>query len=195
MLLYRLLRFVARILSVAVWRLRVYGRRNIPSTPGLLVLSNHQSFLDLAFVTTAFNRPFTYIARSTLRDHWLYRILTWPFNVIHMDRDQPELGQVKTIIEYLRKGHMLLIFPEGTRTSTGRVGPLKMGFFIMAKRAGVPVIPVKLRGAFKIWPRTNLLPGQGDVRVDVGKPIDITGMPPEQLERFLSETFWSDVRR
>lgn len=195
MLLYRLLRFGARVLSVAVWRLRVHGRRNIPAARGLLVLSNHQSFLDLVLITTAFDRPFTYIARSTLRRHWLYRTLTWPFKVIHMNRDRPEPSQVRTIIDHLRQGHMLLIFPEGTRTRTGRVGPLKMGFFMMARRAGVPVLPLKLQGAFAIWPRNRLLPGPGAVRLDIGKPIDVAGISPEDLERFLSRCFWADVRR
>ena len=78
---------------------------------------------------------------------------------------------MKSIIGRLRDGRAVVIFPEGTRTATGRLGELKSGFALMAKKAEVPIAPVAIVGAYECWPRTSLLPRPGRIRLEFGRVI------------------------
>ena len=69
-------------------------------------------------------------------------------------------------------GELVLIFPEGTRTSDGRVAPLKPGFCALVRRTSVPLIPVGLAGAYEAWPRSRKLPRPRRIRIVIGPPIE-----------------------
>jgi 1-acyl-sn-glycerol-3-phosphate acyltransferase len=83
---------------------------------------------------------------------------------------------MKTFIEKLRDGFGLVLYPEGTRTSDGKIAEIKPGFGLLARRANVPVIPTVIDGAFECWPRQKKLWRPHKVYVYYGKPI-----PPEKI--------------
>ena len=72
----------------------------------------------------------------------------------------------------------MVIFPEGTRTATGRLGEIKGGFTLLAKKAGVPIVPVAIVGAHECWPRSRFLPQPGRIRLEFGRVI-----PAAEIER------------
>ena len=78
---------------------------------------------------------------------------------------------VKNAIGRLESGNILLVFPEGTRTRDGTVGPMKAGIGMLADRAAVPIVPVLIEGADRVWPKGRLLPGLGSIRIRFGKPV------------------------
>jgi 1-acyl-sn-glycerol-3-phosphate acyltransferase len=78
---------------------------------------------------------------------------------------------VKNAIGRLGSGNLLLVFPEGTRTRDGTVGPMKAGIGMLAERAAVPIVPVLIEGAHRVWPKGRLLPGLGSIHIRFGKPI------------------------
>ena len=92
------------------------------------------------------------------------------------------------MIEGVRAGKSLAVFPEGTRTPDGRLQEFKHGAFKIAVRAGVPIVPVSIRGTFKLLPKTTLAPRPGRVDVIIGEPIDTREYSDRNLSELISRT-------
>lgn len=168
---YDLLQVICRLLAVTLLRLRCHGRSHIPPSGGALVLSNHQSNFDPVLVGLCSNRRLNYLARLTLFRFPPFRWLIQSLDAIPIDREGSGLGGVKETLKRLKAGEMVLIFPEGTRTSDGQVQALKPGFSAIARRAGVPLVPVAVDGAYDAWPRHRRWPRIAVVHVTFGSPI------------------------
>src|SRR6185369_4246968 len=93
-------------------------------------------------------------------------------DAIPIDRDGLGLAGLKETLKRLKRGEMVLIFPEGTRTPDGQVAPLKPGFCAIARRANVPLVPVAIDGAFDAWPRFSPVPRPATIHVEFGPPIE-----------------------
>lgn len=88
---------------------------------------------------------------------------------------------MKETLRRLRNGGIVILFPEGTRSGDGELGPLKPGIAVLAARAGVPLVPAGIAGTFEAWPRSQFLPRAHPLRVHYGPPIspeEIAGMDP-----------------
>lgn len=187
---YEFLRVVCRLLGVAVFRIRVFGREYVPTSGGVLVVSNHQSHLDPVMVGVACDRRLNYVARDTLFGFAPFRWLIYSLDAIPIDREGIGLGGLKESLRRLKAGEMLLIFPEGTRTGDGEVGQLKPGFLALARRAKVPLLPVAIDGAYESWPKRNLLPQPAMIHVRWGVPLQ-----PEEVARHDDEWLLAEVDR
>lgn len=170
-LLYRATQWIARFVSVLFWRFRCFGLERIPRSGGLIVVANHQSFLDLTLLGCAIPRTLTFLARMTLRSSGIYRALTAPFDVLDVRRGEGDVGAVRRMIDRLKAGAAILLFPEGTRSRTGALGPLSPGFLVLAEKSGARVVAARLEGAFRVWPRGRLLPGLGAIRLSISHPM------------------------
>ncbi|MBI3405138.1 MAG: 1-acyl-sn-glycerol-3-phosphate acyltransferase, partial [Acidobacteria bacterium] len=95
-------------------------------------------------------------------------------------------ASVEQALENLKAGVSYLIFPEGTRSPDGRLRPFKKGSFVMAIRAGVPVVPVSVSGAHKLMRKGSLSLRPGIVSVHFGEPVDVAGYAVEQREELLA---------
>src|SRR5262245_20802218 len=155
---YDTLRVLARLVSVMFFRLRVAGREHWPAEGGGLVCSNHQSHLDPPLVGLTCDRRMNYLARDSLfRVPGLAQLIHF-LDAIPIDREGGGLAGLKETLKRLKASELVLIFPEGTRTHDGEVAPLKPGFIAVARRSGVPLIPVGLDGAYQAWPRNARFP-------------------------------------
>ena len=177
---YRSIQWTARLLCVVLWRFRFHGFHNVPPEGGLIVVANHQSFLDLALLGSTIPRNLIFLARGTLRGSWIYRALTFPFDILDLRRGEGDVGAFRAMVERLREGRTLLVFPEGTRSRTGSLGELSPGFLLLAARSGAKVVAARVSGAFTVWPRGRLLPGRGSIRVDVSRPLELAGLSRDQ---------------
>lgn len=169
---YDVLRVVCRLAAILVFRIRCRGREHVPASGGGLVLSNHQSHLDPVLVGLATDRRLNYLARDTLFKFAPFRWLINSLDAIPLDREGLGLGGLKETLKRLKRGELVLIFPEGTRTRDGEVGTLKPGFCALARRAGVPLLPVAIDGAFDSWPRSQMLPGPAVIHIQFGEPLE-----------------------
>ena len=157
------------------YRLRAYGTENIPRG-GVLIVANHQSLLDPPIVGVNVHGHFHPMARSTLFDIPLLGILIANLNSIpvrqHGGQDR---GAIQTCIERLQRGGVVAVFPEGARTPDGEIHPFASGAALIARRAGVPVVPAALDGAYRAWPRSRRLPALFGPRIRViyGAPIPV----------------------
>ncbi len=173
--IYRFLRIGCRWAAITLWRVRVYGVRNVPATGGVVLASNHQSFLDPVLVGLGLRREIHSMARTTLFRNPAFRALIVALNAFPVERDSGDVKGVKEALRRLKAGHALVVFPEGTRTRDGLVAPMKGGIRLLAERAAVPVVPVLIEGAFAVWPRTRGFPGFGTVNVLFGPPVRLEG--------------------
>lgn len=176
---YRTARFSCWAVMKLLFRFRCRGQEHFPKAGGALVCANHQSFFDPVVVGIASRRRLNYLARASLfRHRWLKWLIGY-LDAIPIERDGMGLAGLKETMRRLRRGEMVLIFPEGTRSPDGDMQALKPGFLVVARRCGVPLVPVGLDGAYQAWPRSARWPRLARIAVVVGAPV----MPEEIAER------------
>lgn len=181
---YDVIKSLLQMVAVLGYGLRVIGRENWPQTGGGLICANHQSMFDPPLVGLTCQRRMNFLARDTLFPVPILGPLIRFLDAIPIDREGVALSGIKETLRRLKAGELVLIFPEGTRTSDGNVRPLKPGFIALARRGHVPLIPVGLDGAFQVWPRSSRFPRFGRVAVAIGQPINIeqiAGMTDDEL--------------
>lgn len=168
---YALLQQVARVLFVLVFGIRVYHRHRLPRQGGVLVVANHQSYLDPILAAVGMPRPYHPMARESLFRFAPFRWLIRSLHAFPVRRGKADLGAVREALRRLKGGAVVLMFPEGTRTRDGSISRLRGGPVTIAARAGVPVVPMVIDGAFEAWPRTSPLPHPHAIRVACGRPV------------------------
>ena len=186
---YLVVQSLTRYLAVTAFQVRCWGRENFPRTGGALVCSNHQSFLDPVVIGNSSSRPINYLARKSLFQFgplgWLLDFV----NTIPVEREGFGVGGIRETLRRLKRGEMVLLFPEGTRCSDGQIQPFKQGFSAIARRSRVALVPVGVDGAYDAWPRSERLPQFQQVRVVVGEPLSpelVQSLDDEQLLEELS---------
>ena len=185
---YAVCQQVARVLFTLFFRIRVTHRERLPAQGGVLVVSNHQSYLDPILVAVGMSRPFHPMARETLFRFPPFAMLIRSLYAFPVRRASADLGAIREAMRRLKDGAVVLMFPEGTRTRDGSIAPLQAGPITIAGRTGVPVVPVVIEGAFEAWPRTCWLPRPHQVRVAFGRPLsaeEVAAGDPETLIKIL----------
>jgi len=142
---------------------------------GMLLASNHQSFLDPVLVGMSMPRPLNFLARQSLFRVPGFSALIRALGAHPLRRGRMDAAAIRTMLRLLRGGRWVLVFPEGTRTRDGSLGSFRPGSAELASRAGVPVLPVCIEGAHRAWPRHSALPRPARVAVAYGKPIQPRG--------------------
>jgi 1-acyl-sn-glycerol-3-phosphate acyltransferase len=174
---YGFLKRLLQLGGVLFYGIRHEGRENIPASGGVLVVSNHQSHFDPPIVGIGCPRRMNYLARDTLFRFAPFGWLIHSVGAIPIDREGVGLQGIKESLRRLKRGEMVLIFPEGTRTRDGEIAPFKPGFTVLASRSGASILPVAVDGAYAAWPRDQKFPGLGVIRVRYGRPL-----LPEEIE-------------
>jgi 1-acyl-sn-glycerol-3-phosphate acyltransferase len=179
--------------------LRMRGRGSIPRRGPVLILANHQSFFDPIVVGLAAQRPLVYLARKTLFTPPWFAWLIHSLGAVPVDQEGVAKEGFKMILQHLLAGEAVVVYPEGTRTETGALSPLKPGIQLLMKRATMPVVPVGIAGAFDALPYWEKVPvlsplfapaGKSCIAVWVGRPLDsrrFADVPREQMLAELTE--------
>jgi len=172
---YRIGHTLSKLVAWFFCSFRVQGRERLENLPaGLLIASNHVSFLDPPFIGSAFREPLYYFARKTLFAHPVANFLFTRVNAIPVNQEKPELSALKHVIGLLKEGRKVLIFPEGERTSDGKLkAEGEPGVGMIVSKAGVPVLPVRLFGPEKALPRGSKRLKRHPATLVVGEPIDL----------------------
>ena len=181
-----------RLVYSLLFRFRARGHEKITHRGGMLLVINHQSFLDPTLVGVPLRRPVSYLARDNL---FRVPLIGWVLRhtyTLPINRDSAGTGALREMIARLKAGFWVGIFPEGTRSLDGKLGEIKPGFLLMLRRANVPVCPVGIAGADRALGRNHKLPHFSTVRVVFGEPI-----PAEQIAETLKlgETALLDLIR
>lgn len=172
--------FIVRMIGV---RVRIEGRENIP--PGVCIfVANHCSNADPPAVVSAIPRRIAIMVKHTL---FKIPIASQAFRLarfVPVDRANREaaVASAEKAIEYLREGVSFLIYPEGTRSQDGRLRPFKKGSFVMAIKAGVPVVPISVVGAHRILRKNALAIHPGEIVVRFQPPVQASAFTLEQRD-------------
>lgn len=172
----------ARVIGKLFLSYRVQNREGFQNLEGgVLVVSNHVSFLDPPLVGIAYPKPMYYFARKTLFDHPVANFLFTRMNAIPVNQDRPELSALRHMIDLLKKGEKVLIFPEGERTWDGKLKETgQAGVGMILCKARVPVLPVRLFGPEKALPRGSRKLRKHPVTLVVGELVDLNDLIDEK---------------
>lgn len=180
-----LLKNTSRYFLKIYFRLKGEGTENIPDGPFILA-PNHQSFLDGLFVSVflknrVMKNTYFYAKEKHVRNRFI-RAFAVRNNVIVMDINKDLKESLQKLAEVLKSGKNIIIFPEGTRTNSGKLGSFKKAFAILSSELNVPVVPVSIKGAFEALPKGSKIPRPWKrIHVKFHKPIYPEGLDYDSL--------------
>lgn len=159
---YFLFKFYSGLIR-SVYKVEVKGIENLPKDNGYIICPNHQTNFDFLWVTTKFGKhqfqKLGCMAKKELFNRSLAsRLLSRVCGMIPVDRENQNAQAVALCKQKLKEGWNFLIYPEGTRTPNGEIGEFKKGAAMIAVAENVPIVPVKIKGGFEIFPTGHKLP-------------------------------------
>ncbi|MBN1158891.1 MAG: AMP-binding protein [Bacteroidales bacterium] len=172
---HTLLNTLIKLIIRSFMRVKARGLENLPDYP-CIITPNHQSILDGFLVVSLFNKKFKYrtyvYAKEKHFRNPVLKYLAGKNNVILVDVNKDLKRSIQKLAEVLKKGKNLVIFPEGTRTLTGKLGDFKQTFAILSQELNIPVVPVAIRGSYNVLPAGSRIPRLfRTVTVDFLQPV------------------------
>jgi 1-acyl-sn-glycerol-3-phosphate acyltransferase len=166
-------------------RLAIHGRENLPREGSFVMVANHASHLDVlcllaalplkkldhAFPAAAADYFFVNVRRSAMA---ALLVNAFPFQRRRRVRESLRVCRHMLAVP----GNILILFPEGTRTGTGRTGAFKAGIGELLAGAGTPVVPCHVEGAFAAWPKQRRIPWPRKLTLTIGCPRNYQHLPP-----------------
>jgi 1-acyl-sn-glycerol-3-phosphate acyltransferase len=184
-------RAICQVLCVSFFRVRSYGRDNIPKKGAFVLISNHQSYLDPVLCGIRSHRRLGFLARESLFSNWFFGRLISSLGTIPVKLGEADITAMRKVIAKLKEGEAICLFPEGTRTKDGRIERFKPGFGLLCRRGNAAIVPTVIDGAFECWPRHKKLFSRGSIWVCFGKAISAEqakNMGDEALANVLTDT-------
>src|ERR1017187_4968398 len=176
---YRLAWLAFRAVYATYFRWRVFGAENVPPSGGVILASNHASFLDPPLVGSGLRRDINYLARESLFRFPGMGALLRSWNSVPVDRDGGGAKGLKAILDRLLNGGAIILFPEGTRTKDGNLQPARSGIGLTVIKSTAPVVPVRVFGTFEACGRNHRFPHPKKVAVKYGAPMNFEKLRAE----------------
>jgi len=172
MILYRILQIVFFVIFKFFFNLEVKGKRHIPGKGGAILASNHASYADILLIGCGIRRRLRYVAKAEMfRSVWS-RILWTHLGGIPINRRGVSGESFRQIFNHLLKGHLVVIFPEGTRSKDEHLKDGKMGIGMIAAMSGAKIIPTYISGSGRVLPAQSTKVSRHPVRVTYGTPVE-----------------------
>src|SRR5437588_4900257 len=162
---------LSRLLAQLFFGFRIINRERVIQTGPVILAVNHQSFLDPPLAGNAADRPIFFLAKKSLMDVPVLGWLLPKLNVIPVNLEGSDRSALKALIRILNAGECALVFPEGTRTPDGNLQPAAAGVGLLIGKTRAPVVPMRIFGAFDVWPMGGKLRFSGKITLVVGEPI------------------------
>lgn len=192
---YTLVRILVTLPTLLVYRVRAIGRENVPRSGAVILAPNHFSQMDHFFVGIYMRRKIRFMAKSQL---FGTPVLTYVYKhggAFPVRRGHHDEEAFKTAFAVLEQGELLLLYAEGGRSRSGKLGEVKPGLGRIALESGVPVVPVAIQGSERVrrWKRFRF----PKVTIRYGEPLSFaveTG-PSRERQLEVSEEIFGHVRR
>ena len=168
-----------RAMYATYFRWRVFNAERVPLKGGVILASNHGSFLDPPLVGSGLKRDINYLARESLFRFPGIGALLRSWNSVPVDRDGGGARGLKAILDRLLAGGGIILFPEGTRTKDGNLQPARSGIGLTVIKSAAPVVPVRVFGTFEAYGRHHKFPRPHRVAVKYGKPMNFEALRAE----------------
>ena len=156
------------------FRVRVEGMEGLPPG-GAVLVANHQSLVDIPLLLSAFRRPVKFLAKRELGEIPLFGKAMAAAGNLFVDREDPRdaVQMLRDAGARVREGALLVVFPEGTRSTDGSIGQFKPGAFYLAQRSGAPVVPVYIDGGNRALPKGAFRFHPADLLVRILPPLTV----------------------
>jgi 1-acyl-sn-glycerol-3-phosphate acyltransferase len=177
------------VVSRLFWRVRWQHTEHIPASGGIIIVANHQTYIDPFWVGVPVRRPIRFLAWDAafswpVVGYFLKRFGAWP---LQLEGSDP--APIRRSLQWIGEGGAVMLFPEGGRGNPdGTMKKCKAGAVRMALEAGVPILPVTIRGGERVWPSTFRLPR-------IGQSIEIIYHPIIQVAQGEDEGTRESARR
>ncbi len=155
---YYVVRAVCWFMLKIFWKINVVGIENIPKEGGLILASNHVSFLDPIVLGITMKRKIYFMAKKEAFNNIFGRTILTHLNAFPVDRGKVDVRSLKKSLDILQEKKILGLFPEGTRSLNGELQELKLGIIKIAIKTGVPILPVGINGTHKIYSHGKIFP-------------------------------------
>ena len=169
---YKFFKILCRIWYGIFLRTKVIGAENIPAEGGFILASNHMANWDPPFLGTFIAREVNFMGKEELFKNPIMAAICRGLHVFPVKRGAADKSAIKTAIKLLKDGKCFGIFPEGTRSKTGKLGKAEPGVSLIAAMTKAPIIPAAIVNTEKIFSREKFLPR---LAVIYGTPIKFTG--------------------
>ena len=181
------MRTTERIFFNAYLSIDAYGIEYLPPTGPFILAANHSSHLDTAAVRAVLGQRSAQLHVMGAKDYFFdTRLKSWffstVFNVLPFEREENTLEGLALCRTALEQGRALLIYPEGTRTRTGKLQAFKPGIGVLALELDTPILPVHLRGTFEALPKGRRVPRPTQVSVRFGPAVDVSALRVRKLD-------------
>ncbi|WP_297596862.1 1-acyl-sn-glycerol-3-phosphate acyltransferase [uncultured Cetobacterium sp.] len=153
--------------------------RKIKLEDGVVIVSNHESNLDIPIIVSALDIPVGFVAKKEMENWMFYSMWMKMSKCIFLDRSNPREGikSIRKAVDIVKQGYPTVIFPEGERSGTGEVGSFKKGSFKLATETKGIILPLTIEGTFFVQNRNSIkINPNKKVTLTVGKPIDMKKM-------------------
>ncbi len=165
-------------LACAGIKYRVIGREHVPTGRAVVFCANHQSNVDPPILYRALHRRLHILFKAELRRLPVLGVAMEVGGFVPIERADREgsMASIERAAQSIRAGNSFLIFPEGTRSRTNELLPFKKGGFIMAIKAGAPIVPVAIMGARESMRKGSAIVRPVAVTIRLGAPVETTGL-------------------
>ncbi|MDE6694005.1 MAG: 1-acyl-sn-glycerol-3-phosphate acyltransferase, partial [Muribaculaceae bacterium] len=161
---YYIPRLWARLFCLLTFvRVTVSGRENITKSTSYVFVANHQGAYDIFSIYGYLNHNFRWMMKKSLEKIPFVGYSCRVSGQIYVDNSSPSaiMETMRDAEKQLAKGMSVVVFPEGARTLTGKMGRFKRGAYTLATEFKLPVVPITIDGAYRVMPRTAWLPRPG----------------------------------
>ena len=155
-------------------QLEIRGKKNIKDNKNYIFAPNHSSFMDFPVLFVAINKYLVFVAKKELKKIPIFKSILNVSGFIFVDRDNTSdaidsLNELKSDIKNTPRS--VVVFPEGTRSSSNQLQSFKKGAAVLSINTGLPIIPVYIMGSFDWWDTKNFRKNSNKIVINFGKPI------------------------
>jgi 1-acyl-sn-glycerol-3-phosphate acyltransferase len=183
------IRWARTLLFLAGVRVSISGRKGLSGRESYIFASNHLSAVDILVLLARMPVPFRWLAKDSLFKIPIFGWAMKQAGYIPVEREQGRSAyqSLERAAERIRDGVSVIIFPEGTRSRDGKLGPFKGGGFVLAIKSGRPMVPVSIRGSYEILPKGRYRITPGRVRVVLGRPVPTDGFKLKERGKLMDQ--------
>ncbi len=177
---YHIARLLCYVFCKVAFKYRAHDTENVPLKGPVLLVSNHQSYLDPIFCGVRLKRKVSFLARDSLFRNPLFGALICSVGAFPVRRGEADIKAMKQVINKLKENAAVCLFPEATRTHDGKIADFRPGFGLMCRKAKANLVPVVIDGAYECWPRhKKLFKFRSPINIVYGEPLT-----PDEIEKF-----------
>ncbi len=176
---YIIVRWAFRIIFKTVFPIQLTGVENIPDKGPVIICSNHISWWDPPLMAAIIPRPSTFMAKEELFENFIFSKIIYGLGAFPVRRGVADRKAVKTALNILNQGKVLTMFPEGTRSKTGKLRKPLPGVGFIALKSKAPVIPIAIKAPYRFFRKTKVKIGRPLYAEDV--KIEENGKTTEQV--------------